>query len=121
MLRQFVRYAAAGAAGTLLQYAILFLLVEAAGAGALAASTCGAIAGAVVNYLLNYRYTFGSARPHREAASRYVAVSVAGIAVNGGVIAIAAHVLGSHYLVAQVLASAVVLIFAFLVNRLWTF
>ncbi len=121
LARQFLRYASAGAAGTLVQYALLFALVEGFGAGAVAASTAGAVAGAVVNYLLNYRYTFASARPHREAAFRYLVVSLLGIALNALVVALVIRAIGSHYAVAQVVASAVVLVFAFLVNRLWTF
>ena len=120
-LGQFARYAAAGAIGTLVHYVVLLVLVELAAAGSVLASTLGALAGALVNYTLNYRYTFRSVRPHAESALKYLVVSVAGVLLNAVVIAAATSVLGLHYLVAQVLATAVVLVCAFAINRAWTF
>lgn len=121
MLRQFLRYAAAGAVGTAVQYAILVGLVESLGIDAVAASTLGAVAGALVNYGLNHRYTFGSGASHLRALPRFAATALAGIALNAAVVALlvsAAHV---NYLAAQVAATAAVLAFTFLGNRRWTF
>lgn len=121
MYAQFIKYATAGAAGTAVHYLLLLLLVEGAGMGTVLASTCGAIAGAFVNYALNYRYTFRSSRPHAEALVKYFTVTVAGIALNALVLAAATSLLGLHYVVAQLLATAVVLLAAFATNRAWTF
>ncbi|HEX7273768.1 MAG TPA: GtrA family protein [Casimicrobiaceae bacterium] len=121
MFAQFTKYAAAGAAGTAVQYALLFLLVESGVMSAVPASTCGAAAGAIVNYMLNYRYTFRSRRPHTEASLKYLLVSLAGIALNAAVVALGTSVLGLHYLVAQVVATGIVLVIAFATNRAWTF
>jgi len=118
---QFLKYATAGAAGTAVHYALLLLLVEGARLEAVLASTCGAIAGACVNYVLNYRYTFRSTRAHAEALVKYFTVTVAGIALNGLVLAAATSLLGFHYVVAQVLSTGVVLLAAFATNRAWTF
>ena len=112
----------AGAGGTATQYSLLFLLVEGAGIGAVLASTCGAVAGAVVNYVLNYRYTFRSRQPHAEAMTKYFIVSAAGIALNAVVLAVAMSALPDlGYVVAQVLATGVVFVVAFAMNRAWTF
>ena len=94
MLAQFVRYAAAGAAGTVIQYLLLMALVEGAAVRPVIASTCGAVAGAFVNYLLNYRYTFGSSRPHAVAFVKYFTVTVAGILLNAIVLVGATKLLG---------------------------
>ena len=118
---QFLKYATAGAGGTAVAYGILFALVELAAVRPVLASTCGAVAGAVVNYALNYRFTFQSSRPHREALAKYFTVAAAGIVLNAIVIALAMTVPGMHYFVAQLLATAVVLVAAFLTNRAWTF
>jgi putative flippase GtrA len=118
---QFTKYAVAGAAGTAVQYALLLLLVESRMLSAVPASTCGAVAGAVVNYMLNYRYTFRSRRPHAEASLKYLLVSLAGIALNAAVIALGTSAVGLHYLMAQVLATGIVLVAAFATNRAWTF
>ena len=62
MAPQFLRYAGAGAIGTALHYAMLIGLVQLARIDAVVASTAGAIAGAIVNYVLNHRFTFASDR-----------------------------------------------------------
>jgi len=118
---QFLKYASAGALGTAVQYSILFGLVEGAGVQPVLASTFGAVVGALVNYGLNYRLTFQSRRPHREALAKYFTVTVVGMGINATVIALALAISGMHYVFAQVLATVVVLIAAFLTNRAWTF
>ena len=65
---QFLRYAIAGAAGTAVHYLVLIALVQGASVAAVPASTAGAVAGALVNYRLNHRYTFESDRSHATAA-----------------------------------------------------
>jgi putative flippase GtrA len=119
--RQFLRYAGAGAIGTATHYALLVALVQLAGVTAVAASTAGAVAGAVVNYLLNHRFTFASDKPHSRALPRFIVVSLVGIAVNAAVVAALVGGAGAHYLVAQVIATAVVLVLGFAINRVWTF
>ena len=121
MLAQFIKYAAAGAAGTIIQYLLLMALVEGAGVRPVLASTWGAVGGAFVNYLLNYRYTFRSSRPHAVAFVKYFTVTGAGILLNAIVLVGATSLLGLPYLAAQVLATAVVLLAAFTTNRAWTF
>ena len=121
MAPQFYRYAGAGALGTAVQYAILIALVQVGGAGAVAASTAGAIVGALVNYALNHRFTFASRRVHWIALPRFCAVAGAGILLNAAVLAALLGVVRAHYLVAQVVATCVVLVAGFVANRKWTF
>jgi putative flippase GtrA len=121
LLPQFVLYGSAGAAGTAAHFAVLAALVQFADTGAVAASTAGAIAGAIINYALNHRFTFASRRTHRVALPRFLAVAVAGILLNAAVVAAMLAVVRPHYLVAQVVATGTVLIAGFLANRRWTF
>ena len=118
---QFVRYAIAGAAGTAVHYLVLIALVQAASLSAVPASTAGAVAGALVNYRLNHRYTFESDQAHGRALPRFALVALAGIAVNAAVVAAMIAFVSPNYLLAQVAATAVVLVSGFLVNRAWTF
>jgi putative flippase GtrA len=120
-MRQFIRYSLVGAVGTAVQYAILVWLVQSATTSALTASTAGAIAGALVNYYLNRRWTFGSSRAHEQALPRFAAIALAGIGLNAIVMAGMFTYLGAHYLLAQVVATGVVLAAGFLANRKWTF
>ena len=118
---QFIRYAGAGAVGTAVHYSTLIALVQTGIATPVVGSTLGATGGALVNYALNHRYTFGSRRAHAHALPRFAAVAVAGIALNAAVLAALLTVLSAHYLVAQVVATLAVLAFGFLANRRWTF
>lgn len=121
MLRQFIRYAAAGAVGTAVQYAILVGLVEALRLHPVAASTAGAMAGALTNYGLNHRYTFGSEAPHAHALPRFAAIAIAGLALNAAVVAALVSAAQANYVAAQVAATVAVLSFTFFGNRRWTF
>ena len=118
---QFIRYAGAGAVGTAFHYAVLIALVQLAHTGAVAASTAGALVGALVNYALNHRFTFASRKAHRVALPRFALIAAGGIALNALVLAAVLAVAGPHYLVAQVVATATVLAAGYLANRAWTF
>ncbi|MEO8306084.1 MAG: GtrA family protein [Betaproteobacteria bacterium] len=121
LIPQFFRYGGAGAIGTVAHFAVLTALVHFAGAGAVIASTAGAVAGAIVNYAINYRFTFASRRGHRIALPRFCAVAGAGIVLNAIVLTALLAFIEPHYLVAQVVATGVVLVAGFLANRQWTF
>ncbi|HJS92547.1 MAG TPA: GtrA family protein [Steroidobacteraceae bacterium] len=119
-LGRFVRFVLVGGVATAVQYALLVLLVRAFGMAPTPASSLGFLASAVVNYLLNYRFTFESDRPHAAAAAKFAALAAAGLLVNAAIM----HVLieaAVPYLVAQLCASAVVLFFNFIGNSVWTF
>ena len=69
-----------------MHYLVLIALVQGASLSAVPASTAGAIAGALVNYRLNHRYTFESDRAHGRALPRFALVALVGIAVNAAVV-----------------------------------
>ena len=118
---QFFRYAGAGAVGTAVHYSTLIALVQTGVATPVVGSTLGAAGGALVNYALNHRYTFGSRRAHAQALPRFAVVAAAGLVVNAAVLAALLAVFSAHYLLAQVVATLAVLVFGFLANRQWTF
>ena len=118
---QFLRYAGAGVIGTAAHYLVLVAIVQGLGVGVVMASTAGAIVGAGVNYGINYRYTFASRQPHRRALFRYATVAVAGILINAVVVAALLAFAGPYYLVPQLVATGVVMVFGYCLNRLWTF
>jgi putative flippase GtrA len=119
-LAQFLRFVAVGAIGTAAHYAVLIVGVERLGVRAVAASSAGALLGAIVNYSLNRRHTFGSERPHREALPRFMLIAALAFAMNALLMAalLSWHL---HYLAAQIVTTGVVLLFNFLANRSWTF
>jgi putative flippase GtrA len=121
LVAQFLKFATAGGIATSLHYVVLILLVQAAGIDPVAASGAGFGLGAVSNYLLNYRYTFASTRNHSDAFARFIAVALVGMLLNLLVMSVCIHGMQINYLLAQVVATGLVLIWSFSANRLWTF
>ena len=121
MAPQFISYAGTGAVGTAVQYAVLIALVQLASVPAVVASTAGALVGALINYVLNHRFTFASRRAHRMALPRFFAIAVVGVLLNAAMMAAILAMVPAHYLLAQVAATVVVLLVGFLANRKWTF
>jgi len=120
-LRRFLLYAAVGASGTAVQYIVLLGLVRSETAGPVSASSIGAIAGAIVNYALNYRFTFNSRESHARVAPKFFLVALLGFAVNGLAMTAMVHGVGLNYMVAQVIASAAVLLMSYTANAVWSF
>jgi putative flippase GtrA len=116
----FIRYAGVGAIGTAVHYLLLIGLVQGFGAGAVAASTGGFVLGAFVNYGLNHHFTFASERAHRVALPRFFAVASLGLLLNALVMTATLAVL-PHYVIAQIVATAAVLVMGFFANHRWTF
>lgn len=120
LLRAFVRYAAVGAFATVVHFGVLTLGVEVRHWPAWWGSGVGAVVGAQVAFVVNRLVTFN----HRGAVIptwvRFMGTALLGAVVSMSIVA-AAVTLGSHYLLAQGLATVFVLLLTFIVNRDWTF
>ena len=117
---RFLRFTLVGGVATAIQYALLILLVRGFGMAPTFASSIGFVLSAGVNYLLNYRFTFRSDRPHGPAAVKFGLLAGSGLLINAAIM----HgliVAGVHYLIAQVCATGVVLFWNFIGNTVWTF
>lgn len=121
LMVQFVSFASAGAAGTLVQYALLFMLVERMSMHPVSASILGFLSGAVVNYLLSYHWVFRSRRAHAETISKFAAIAWVGLMLNAAIMYALVTMADMHYLLGQVAATGIVLLWNFLGNRFWTF
>ena len=121
LLVQFVNFACVGAVATALQYLVLIVLVQFGDIRPVLASGLGYAAGAGINYLLNYHYTFASQRSHSRAMVKFLTVAMIGLLLNSLIVAVATDTLSLHYLLAQVIATGLVLMWNFVANRVWTF
>lgn len=119
-LRELVRYAAVGTVATLAHFAGLALWVEGAHGAAWIGSGLGAALGAQVAFFGNRRLTFGHRGALGPAWRRFMVTAALG-AVAGMAVVAAATALGLHYLAAQALATALVMLLTFAINRSWTF
>jgi putative flippase GtrA len=121
LFHQFLRFAAVGASGTLVQYATLWAGVELLRMPAAFASGLGYVLGSIVNYILNYFFTFKSDSSHARTAARYYAVLAIGWSINTGLMALLAQHWGINYWLAQLFTTGVGLIWNFTGSRWWAF
>lgn len=119
-IRQFFRFAAVGAIGTLAHYACLILLVSGAGISPVVSTSAGALLGALVNYCLNRQYTFASTTRHREALPRFLLMAALGLVLNAAVVGMLVG-LQLHYLAAQIVATGAMLVTNYIVSKTWVF
>ncbi len=117
----FKSYVLVGAAATATHYALLTWLVERLRVEAGWAAAAGAAVGALVAYAGNRAITFaGTAAPHARALPRFILVAALGVATSGAVVRLGTQA-GLHYLAAQVLATLLVLLLGYRINRRWSF
>lgn len=123
------RFLVVGASGTALDFVLLTLL-KAAGLATLPANTLSFSAGIVNNFLLNRWWTYADARAKSVGVQfgQFALVSLIGLLLNNGIMLLLEAPLGSllngaswSYLLAKILATAVVIVWNFVANRYWTF
>lgn len=119
--RQFIQFAIIGAVGTAGHYLVLILLVELLDWSPVVATSYGFLVGALINYILNYNFTFCSNAPHHIALSKFLLVALFSALVNTGLVYIFHEKLEIYYLLAQVFTTGIVLLLNFTLQRAWTF
>lgn len=121
LLRQFMTFAMMGGIATAVHYAVLIGLVNGLVAPPVLASVVGYLTGAATNYVLNYKITFRSHKRHQEAFTKFFIVAASGLGLNTVIMVIGTEWLSIYYLFSQILATILVLIWNFTINRAWTF
>lgn len=112
-----LRYALAGAAGTILHYAVLVALLPIL--TPVVASTVGAIAGLIVNFQLAHKWVFQGRDGLRYPFVKFVIVAFAGIGVNAAILSL--MILYLPVMAAQLVATACVFLVGYVLNDLWSF
>ena len=117
-----MRYLLVGVLATALHYAILIGVVERLHGAPPLGAGLGALAGAVLAYVGNRRFTFLDSRAaHTQALPRFMLIAAAMALGHAAIVWCGSSVLGLHYLLAQVLASAVAFLCGFQLNKTWSF
>lgn len=116
------RYGLVGASGGALHVGTLWALVEKAGLPVLPATTAGFVVAVVNNFIWNRLWTFRSReRNVRLQFTRFLAVSLCGLAINNLSMALAISLAGWSYLWAQLATMGLVWAWNFFANTYWTF
>jgi putative flippase GtrA len=120
-LIRFARFLGVGVIATGIQYLLLLMMVEALAWGAVSAATVSYALSGVFNYLMNYYFTFSSSAGHRQAIVRFAAVVVVGLGLTAALMYALVEWLSLHYLLSQLLTTAIVLVVNFAAHKLWTY
>lgn len=121
VLAQFVKFGLVGVSNTLITFVVYTLLVRGLDVWYLAASAIGFAVGATNGYLLNSSWTFRGHAGGGRTALRWVIVQGGGLLVDLGLLYLFVGEAHLDKLLGQALATALVVVVTFLVNRRWTF
>ena len=122
----FIRYGLTGAIATIIHYLVLLLLVESFAIQPWIATGIGAICGAVVSYIGNRQFTFvnqvlNNQISNSKALPRFFVIAALGAALNSLLILLMTDYYNLYYFAAQVIATIIVLMVTYHLNRHWTF
>ena len=118
---QFAKFGVVGAIAFVIDYGLLSLLTEVFGVNYLVSATISFTVSVVFNYLASMRYVF----THKEGMSRrrefiiFVLLSVAGLLINNLCMWSGVEILGVHYLIVKIAATAIVMVWNFITRKLF--
>lgn len=121
LLFKLARYIGVGGIGTAGHFLVLWTLVNQWQFNELLATTLGFVVGGLINYWLNYHFTFASKQNHQETAIKFFTIAILGMLLNGIAFSFFSHYFMLHYLISQLLSTILVLAFTFVLNLQWTF
>jgi len=119
-MKRFILFAGVGGVATLLQFALLALMIETQLLPEVWASAVSDFFSSVFNYLAKYHLTFTSSAKHRHTLPKFAATAGLGLCVNTLLFALF-FFLVKQYLVAQCLATGLTLILNFLAHKFWIY
>jgi len=102
-------------------YGLLITLVHVFAIEPVVASVGGAFLGAIINYTLNYRFTFRSKTRHIESFTKFALVAFGGMLLNTLFMWIGIYFFILNYLLTQVITTLLIFSWSFIGNRYWTF
>ena len=118
--RQFLRFAMVGVVGTAAHYGILLLAVELLHLSPVVGAGAGFLTGLIASYILNRAWTFDKRPEFRRGLATYAVVCVIGFGINVSIVALAVA-LGVHYMIGQVIATPIAMLWNFLGSRMIVF
>jgi len=122
---RFLRFGLVGGSGVLVNNAILFALVEGLRVPPVPAAVVATECAIVSNFLLNDRWTFAdlrhaTAQPWPRRFASYNLLTLGGLVLSVGVLALLHGVAGLHYLLANIVGIAVGTLWNYGSNHQWT-
>ena len=116
-----MRFGTVGVVTFAVFYSLVFVLIEFVALDILYATALSYMAAVLLNYGPHYAFTFKSVTAHDYSIPRYLAVIVAGFALNQALMYFGVSVVGLHYLVVQFAAMCLIVVANYLAFYLWAF
>lgn len=116
-----LRFLFVGGSTAVLFLGVTFGLVEVLKIDTTIASTLAFSAAMSYNYLLHYHFTFGTDAPHGVALAKYLTMCAGGLALNALVMELGVRSGELHYMVVQVIAAILVVIWSLTISSIWVF
>lgn len=120
-IAQFMKFGVVGVIAFVIDYGLLALLTEVFGVNYLISATISFTVSVIFNYVASMRYVF----THKEDMSRrrefiiFVVLSVIGLLINNGCMWAGVELLGIHYLIVKIVATAIVMIWNFVTRKIF--
>ncbi|MDO4890549.1 MAG: GtrA family protein [Coriobacteriaceae bacterium] len=118
---QFMKFGVVGAIAFVIDYGLLAVLTELFGVNYLVSATISFTVSVIFNYLASMRYVF----THKEGMSRrreftiFVVLSVIGLLINNACMWAGVELLGIHYLIVKIGATAIVMVWNFVTRKIF--
>lgn len=114
-------YVGAGGLSTASHYAVTIAAVELFAVAPIVATVLGFLTGSAIKYWLNYSVAFQSRARHTHAGMRFIVALCVMLALNTAVFALFQRGMGIHYVVAQALATILLILPGYVLHRQWVF
>lgn len=121
LFAQFMKFGVVGALAFCIDYGLLALLTEVFGVNYLVSATISFTVSVAFNYLASMRYVF----THKEDMSRrrefviFIILSVIGLLINNVCMWAGVELLGVHYLIVKIAATAIVMVWNFVTRKIF--
>lgn len=120
MKQQFIRFAMVGVVGTAAHYSILLVAVELLRLSPVIGAGAGFFTGLIASYVLNRAWTFDRRPEFKRGLVAYSVVCIIGFGINVSIVGLA-MALGVHYMIGQVIATPIAMLWNFLGSRMIVF
>lgn len=118
----FVKYMGLGIAGTIIDFALLYILTEYLGIFYLVSSIISMCSGLTVNYFLNKKHTFKYSPKTKSKGltiyTMYIVVAGTSIFFTAALLLFLVEVFSINYMLAKAIASLVMLLYRFIGHKL---